>query len=150
MVRKVTIGICATIGLAGSIAFAKEYQDYTPQKGLWRINAVEVDPNHVDDYLTGLRKSQIPNFEVLKAHGVIDSYKFLVRTGYNKGSPNVLIQTHLTSAAMLNPDKARDEMMQQEAFAKFSEADGKAAVAEYDKYRTFIDNGLWSEIVMTR
>ena len=38
---------------------AEPYVDYTPQKGYWSINAVEVDPNHVDDYLTGLRSSQM-------------------------------------------------------------------------------------------
>jgi hypothetical protein len=68
---------------------AEQYVDYTPQKGYWSINAVEVDPNHVDDYLTGLRASQVTAFEVLKRRGLIDDYKFMVRTGYVKGSPNV-------------------------------------------------------------
>jgi hypothetical protein len=58
--------------------------------------------------------------------------------------------THLTSAAMLEPDQARDQMIEKEILAKFSEADGKIAVAGYEKYRTFIDDGLWSEIVMAK
>jgi hypothetical protein len=119
-----------------------------PQKGLWEINAIDVDPNHVDEYLTGLRRSQVPGFEVMKAHGIIDSYKFLIRNGYTKGGPSVLIMTHFTSAAMLEPDQARDQMIEKEILAKFSEADGKAAVAGYEKYRTFIDDGLWSEVKM--
>ena len=86
--------VLAAIGatcLIATVSIAKQYTDYTPQKGVWEINAIEVDPNHVDDYLTGLRKSQVPGFEVMKAHGVIDSYKFLIRNGYNKGAPSVLI-----------------------------------------------------------
>ena len=136
--------------LAATVAISKQYTDYIPQKGVWEINAIEVDPNHVDDYLTGLRKSQVPGFEVMKAHGVIDSYKFLVRNGYNKGAPSVLIMTHFTSAAMLEPDKARDQMIEKEILAKFSEEEGKIAVAGYEKYRTFIDDGLWSEMTMAK
>lgn len=62
-------------------ASAKQYVDYAPEKGLWEIVAVDVDPNHVDDYLAGLRKSEVPSFEVMKSHGIIDAYKFLVRSG---------------------------------------------------------------------
>lgn len=150
MIRKLVYGVVAATCLFGSVALARQYKDYMPQKGVWEINAIEVDPNHIDDYLTGLRKSQVPGFEVMRAHGVIDSYRFLVRNGYNKGSPNVLIETHLTSAAMLEPDQARDQMIEREIYAKFSEADGKIAVAGYEKYRQFVDNGTWSEVTMAR
>ncbi|MBC9033345.1 hypothetical protein IAG41_13190 [Sphingomonas sp. JC676] len=135
---------------ATSIAIAEQYVDYVPQSGLWEINAIEVDPNHVDDYLTGLRKSQVPGFEVMKKHGIIDDYKFMVRNGYNKSAPSVLIMIHYTSAAMLEPDKARDQMIEKEILAKFSKKDGDAAVAGYEKYRQFIDDGLWTEVKMVR
>ncbi len=97
-----------------SAAAAEPYVDYTPQKGYWSINAVEVDPNHVDDYLTGLRSSQGSAFEVLKRRGLIDDYKFMVRTGYQKGSPNVLIMTHVPSTALDDPDQVRDQAVQKE------------------------------------
>jgi len=46
------IALCAigaaTIAIAPMQATAKPCIDYTPQKGYWDINAVEVDPNHVD------------------------------------------------------------------------------------------------------
>ncbi len=150
MSRAITLVVVGVACLTGTVAIAKQYVDYMPQKGLWEINAIDVDPNHVDDYLTGLRRSQVPGFEVMKAHGIIDSYKFLVRNGYTKGGPSVLIMTHFTSAAMLEPDQARDQMIEKEILAKFSEADGKAAVAGYEKYRTFIDDGLWSEVKMAQ
>lgn len=150
MIRSFVMGAVTATFVVGGVAIAKQYVDYTPQKGVWEINAVEVDPNHVDEYLTGLRKSQVPAFEVLKKRGVMDSYKFLVRTGYAKGTPNVLIMTHLTSAAMLDPDKDRDEAIEKEILATFSEEQGKAAVAGYEKYRQFLDDGMWTEMVMAK
>ncbi len=151
MIRKAFLGLAATAALfMGHAATAKEYVDYSPEKGIWQISAVEVDVNHVDDYLTGLRKSQTPYFDAMKAHGIIDAYKFVVRTGYVKGSPNVLIMTHYVSAAMLAPDKARDDMIDKEAEAKFSEADGKIAVAGYEKYRQFVDDAMWTEMTMAK
>ena len=150
MIRSFIMGAVAATFVAGGIAAAKQYVDYAPQKGVWEINAVEVDPNHVDEYLTGLRRSQVPGFEVMKKRGIIDSYRFLVRNGYSKGSPNVLIETHFTSAAMLEPDQARDQAIEKEILATFSEEQGKVAVAGYEKYRQFLDDGLWSEITVAK
>ncbi|WP_010186094.1 hypothetical protein [Sphingomonas sp. PAMC 26605] len=147
MIRKVIRAIAATSALLSSnLAIAKQYVDYTPQKGVWEIVAVEVDPNHVDEYLTGLRRSDVPGFEIMKKHGIIDDYRFLVRYGYAKGSPSVLIETHYVSAAMLEPDQARDQMIEKEIVATMSEADGKAAVAGYEKYRQFVEDALWGEV----
>ncbi|MEO5494828.1 MAG: hypothetical protein ABIR08_12485 [Sphingomonas sp.] len=150
MIRSFLMGAVTATFVFGGVAIAKQYVDYTPQKGVWEINAIEVDPNHIDEYLTGLRKSQVPGFEVMKKRGIMDSYKFLVRTGYAKGSPNVLILTHLTSAAMLDPDQARDQAVEKEILATFSEEQGKVAVAGYEKYRQFLDDGLWSEMTMAK
>lgn len=150
MIRSFIMGAATATFVVGGVSIAKQYVDYTPQKGFWEINAVEVDPNHVDEYLTGLRQSQVPAFEVLKKRGLMDSYKFLVRSGYAKGSPNVLIMTHVSSAALLDPDKARDEAVEKEILATFSEEQGKAAVAGYEKYRQFLDDGLWTEMTMAK
>lgn len=140
----------AAIALATTSASAEPYVDYTPQKGYLDINAVEVDPNHVDDYLTGLRRSLIPTFEILKRRGLIDDYKFMSRNGYVKGSPNVLIMTHSRTAAVLDADKERDQAIDKEIEAIFSEEKSKAAIAGYEKYRTFIDNAQWTDIVMNK
>ena len=131
-------------------ARAEPYVDYTPDAGIWSISAVDVDPNHVDDYLVGLKRSQVPVFEILKKRGLIDAYKFVTRNGYNKGSPSVLIMVHYTSVAALAPDKARDQAIDKEALASFSKAQGDAAVAGYEKYRTFIDSGEWTEQTFTK
>ena len=150
MIRTMTIGVATLACALSAPAMAKQYTDYSPAKGTWEVNAINVDPNHIDDYLTGLRKSQVPGFEVMKKHGIIDDYHFAVRTGYNKGSPNVLIWVHYTSYAMLEPDKARDLMIENEILATFSEEAGKIAVAGYEKYREFVDDGFWSEVVMAK
>jgi len=151
MIRTMMIGAAAFASIACATgASAKIYKDYTPEKGMWEISAIEVDPNHIDDYLTGLRKSEFPGFEIMKRHGIIDAYHLVVRTGYNKGAPNVLIMTHYTSVAMLAPDQARDTMIENEITATFSEEAGKVAVAGYEKYRQFVDDGLWTEMTMAK
>jgi hypothetical protein len=151
MIRKLIAAGAFALGLmSASGAMAEPYVDYTPEKGVWDISAIEVDLNHVDDYLAGLRKTQIPVFEILKNHGIIDDYKIVVRNGYVKGSPSVLIETHYPSYAMLAPDKARDQMIQKEIYAKMSKSEGDKAVAGYEKYRTFIDDGLWNEATFTK
>jgi hypothetical protein len=136
------------IAYASVPAAAKPYVDYTPQKGYWDINAVEVDPNHVDDYLTGLSKSLVPIYETLKRRGLIEEYRFVSRIGYVKGSPNVLLMTRSKTTGVMDADRERDQSVEAEINAAFSEAQQDAAVAGYEKYRTFIDNGQWIDIKM--
>lgn len=140
----------ASIAFASAPAIAKQYVDYTPQKGYWDINAVEVDPNHIDDYLTGLSKSLIPTYETLKKRGLIDDYKFMVRSGYVKGTPNVLLMTHSKSYGVLDADQARDQAIEKEIDALFTKEQNDAAIAGYEKYRTFIDNAQWTDIIMKK
>lgn len=142
--------LAAATFIVSAPALSEAYVDYTPQKGYWSINAIEVDPNHVDDYLTGLRRSQVSGFEVLKRRGLIDDYKFMVRNGYVKGSPNVLIMTHSPTSANLDANQARDQAVEKEMYAVFSKKAGETAVAGYEKYRTFIDDGMWTDMVMAR
>lgn len=151
MVRSALACTAALLAFASATASgAKMYVDYTPEKGAWEINAVEVDPNHIDDYMVGLRHTQIPLFEILKKHALIDDYKVVIRNGYTKGSPNVLIETHIPSLALLEPDKARDEALDKEMLATLPEEQGKAAIAGYEKYRQFLDDAYWSEVHFAR
>ncbi len=149
--KRVTGALFALAAFTATTAVRSEpYVDYTPQKGYWEINAIEVDPNHVDDYLTGLRQSQVSGFEVLKKRGLIDDYKFMVRNGYVKGSPNVLIMTHAPTYSSMDAEKARDQAIDKEIYAIFSKERGQAAVAGYEKYRTFLDDGQWTDMVMAK
>ena len=150
--KTILVGAACALSLAcvSTAAVAEPYVDYTPQKGYWTINAVEVDPNHVDDYLTGLRSSQVTGFEVLMKRGLIDDYKFMVRNGYVKGSPNVLIMTHSPTTTQDDPDQARDQAIEKDMYAAFSKQKGEEAVRGYEKYRTFIDNGNWVTMTMKK
>jgi hypothetical protein len=150
--KNIVLGAASALAMACAYAplSAEPYVDYTPQKGYWTINAVEVDQNHVDDYLTGLRSSQVSAFEILKRRGLIDDYKFMVRTGYVKGSPNVLIMTHTPNTALDDPDQTRDQAVEKEILSTFSKEKGDEAVRGYEKYRTFIDNGNWQTMTMKK
>ena len=148
--QAINVALVGAAFAASVAARAEPYVDYTPQKGYWQVNAIEVDPNHIDDYLTGLRHSQVSGFEVLKRRGLIDSYKFMVRNGYVKGSPNVLIMTHSPTSATLDADKARDQAVEAEMYSVFSKEQGKTAVTGYEKYRTFLDDGQWTDMVMSK
>ena len=151
MIRKFALGLMGMVAVATtSTLIAKQYVDYTPANGVWQITAMEVDPNHVDDYLTGLRRSQLPAFEIMKKRGMIDDYKYLVRYGYSKSSPTVLIMTHFTSLSAMEPNKARDEAIEKEVYAVQSEAEGKAAVAGYEKYRTFLEDAIYGEVTFVK
>lgn len=129
---------------------AKQYVDYMPTKGVWEVNAIDVDPNHIDDYLVGLKRTQIPGFEAMKKRGLIDGYKFLVRYGYTKSSPSVLIMTHFTSAAALEPNREMDEAIEKDIRASLPLEAGKAAVAGYEKYRSFLDDAFYGEVAFDK
>lgn len=143
------LAVATTLVLAGT-AHAKEYVDYGYGKGIWEITQVEVDPNHVDDYLSGLKQSEVPGFDIMKKHGIIDDYSFSVKDGYTKGMPNVVIAVHFVNAEGLMPDQARDQMLDKEINATMSEQAGKAAIAGYEKYRTFIDTSTWMDVTFKK
>jgi hypothetical protein len=136
----------AFAALGTAPAAAKEFVDYGYAPGLWRINVVDCDPNHIDDYLVGLKASQVPAFEVLKKHKIIDEYRFMVRTGYTADRPSVLIAVHYTSADAMMPNATRDAAINKEIEATFSDDQSKTAVAGYEKYRKFVDDTTWLTI----
>lgn len=143
---------CAALAVgvvAAGAAAAEPYVDYTVDKGAWEVTTVKVDPNHIDDYLTGLHKGWLPIQEVLKAHGVIDQYLVLEKLNSGAGA-NVQLIVHYPSLAMMEPDKARDQAIQKEAFAKVSKEAGEAAVSGYDKYRTFVSDEIWTSVQMAK
>ena len=132
----------ATLSMA-SLGWAEPYKDYTPQKGAWQVQEIHVDPNHIDDYLVGLKTTFIPGQEIAKKHGLIDSYIVLVRMDSGGNAPNVMLVTHFTGLAALEPDKARDLAINQENLAVLSKDKGLAMTNGFDKYRTFVGDGFW-------
>ncbi|HEY1612321.1 MAG TPA: hypothetical protein VGF97_01340 [Rhizomicrobium sp.] len=145
--------ILAAIVAAGAslvtAAGAEPYVDYTPMKGVWEVQTVKVDPNKIDDYLSGLKKNFIPVLETLKKHGVIDRYLILEKLNSSAGA-NVQIVQHYPSAAMLDPDQARDQAIDKEIKAQFSKEKTDKIIEGYDKYRTFEADEMWTEVDMSK
>ena len=145
---KIIVGTaCAVAAIAlASAAWSEPYKDYTPQKGAWQVQEIHVDPNHIDDYLVGLKTSLIPGQEIAKKHGLIDSYLVLVRMDSGGNGANVMLVTHFTSLNALEPDKARDQAILQENLAVLSKEKGLALTNGFDKYRTFVSDDFYSGI----
>jgi len=105
-----------------------------------------VDSNHIDDYLTGIKGTWVVGEEIAKKHGVIDFYSVNVRLDSDSKGANVMFVQHYTSLANLEPDKARDQAIDQEVRAILPKDKDQAAIAGYDKYRTHEDDSFWQQI----
>ena len=149
MNRFVFAGVLSATALAVTAAGAEPYVDYTPMKGVWEVQTIKVDPNHIDDYLTGLKKNFIPVLETLKKHGVIDRYLILQKLNSNAGS-NVQIVQHFPNTAVLDPDQARDQAIDREIKARMSKEESDKVIAGYDKYRSFEADEMWTEVDMSK
>lgn len=123
-------------------AVAEPYVDYTPLKGVTHVQTIKVDPNHLDDYLTGLKKSWLPGEEIAKKHGVIDDYQVMVKLNSGAGA-NVVLVEHYPSIAALDPDQARDQAIEKEGLAALSKEQGLALTNGFDKYREFISDDYY-------
>jgi hypothetical protein len=144
------VSLALALSATAGVASAEMYKDYTPGPGVWTSTAIEVDPNHVDDYLTGLKASDIPGLEILKKHGLIDNYTLMVSDTYVAGTPNVIISVHYVNAAALEPDQARDQMIEKEIYAAVPKAQGDTAIAGYEKYRKFLQITTWRSVEFTK
>lgn len=145
---KIILGAaCAAAAVALATAGSAEmYKDWTPQRGVWQVTAIHVDPNHMDDYLTGLKTTWVTGNEIAKKHGVIDAYDVSVKLDAAADGPNVLLRLHYPSLAALEPDRTRDEALERETLAVVSKQKGQAMVAGFEKYRTFVGEGLYQSV----
>lgn len=146
------LGLAATVAALGVVhaACAEPYVDYTPKKGVWQVVAIAVDPNHVDEYLVGLKTELVPSLEAAKAHGVIDQYGFMVKFNSTSPDANVLILRHYPSLSNLDPDRVRDEAMEKEVRAKLQKADQDKKIAEFEKYRRFVSDEYWVDVDLNK
>ncbi len=139
----------ALVTLAGA-ASAEPYVDYTAQKGAWEVQSIKVDPNHIDDYLVGLKSSWVPGEKLAQQHGVIDQYMIMVKLNASDGGANVLLCQHYPSLSMLEPDKARDQALEKEGLAVMSKEKGQALVAGFEKYRSFVGDDIYVPVDMAK
>lgn len=144
---KTLVGMTAALAvMAAGAAKAEIYKDWTPQKGGWQVTEIHVDSNHIDDYLTGLKTTWVTGNEISKKHGVIDDYRVLLRIDPAGKGANVLLELHYPTLAMLDPDMARDKAIEKEGYEAVSKDKGKEMVAGYEKYRSFVGDGVYSVV----
>ena len=131
------IGACAVAGLltvAGAVAVADQWVDYTPTKGVWSKTLVHVEPSRIDDYLVALKKTWVPAEEMAKKHGLIDNYIVQAAVNSDTSGPNVLLGEHYVSMAVLDPNKERDLAMRVEFERMMPKTAAMAEQADRAKY----------------
>jgi len=138
-----SVGIAA---FAVSTASADPYKEYTPDKGVWQVTTVKIDPNHIDDYLVGLKKSWVPGEEMSKKHGLIDNYFVMVNANGADPNGNILLGEHYVSFANMDPDRTRDMQMRAESLAQMSKDEGRKLTDGFDKYRNFMGETMWTSV----
>jgi len=147
--KALLVASAAALAVTAS-ASADPWVDYTPQKGVYMVTGVKVDPNKVDDYLKGLKKVWMPSEELAKKEGIIDGYQIMLNANGTGPGANVLLIEHLTSFAQLDPNKKRDLEMQKTLEAMVPKSEDDAAVAGFDKYRVFTGTEMWQAVEFTK
>ena len=143
MKRLLITSACVLAFAVTAPAFAKQWVDYSPDKGYWDVTTIAVDPNKIDDYLVGLKTSWVPGEELAKKQGLVDDYEVMVKANPAGEQANVLLAVHYTSFASLDPNKARDQAMDKAVEAMLPKEKSDAMVAGYDKYRHFVSEEMW-------
>jgi hypothetical protein len=146
MKRLIYAGACALAIVCAVPASAKPWVDYVPQKGFWQYTYVKVDVNHIDDYLTQMKRIWVPGREIDKQHGLIDQYQVMTNIMGGAGDANVMLCVHYVSFAGLDPDKARDMAIFDENTAALSQA----ASADFNKYRSIVGSSIYVPVDYTK
>jgi hypothetical protein len=144
--KRLLSGACALAIVCAVPASAKPWVDYVPQKGFWEYTYVKVDVNHIDDYLTQMKRIWVPGREIDKKHGLIDQYQVMTNIMGAAGDANVMLCVHYVSFAGLDPDKARDMAI----FDENTAAVTQAASADFNKYRTIVGSSIYVPVDYTK
>jgi hypothetical protein len=121
---------------AGSQAF-EVFTDYTPSTEVWNVTMVKVNPNHIDDYLGGLRQSWMNGCAAGKKAGTLEDCYIYVSETTAAGPFNVMLVQKFTSAAMMEPNEESYNKVMAEVRKNLAEAKEKELVKGYEEYRTF-------------
>ena len=140
----------ASLSLASVAARAEPYVDYTPAKGLWHIQTIKVDPNHIDDYIVGLKKTWLPGEQIAKKHGLIDQYSIQIKLNSADGRGNVVLIEHIPDIALMEPNQARDQGIEKEVYAAMPKSDMDTKVKGFEAYRTFVGDDYYSEVTFPK
>ena len=134
------------LGLAGNANAAEMFKDYAPSKAVWNVTMVKVDPNHVEDYLGGLRQSWMTGCEAGKKVGTVEDCSIFVSETAAGGPFNVMLVTKFTSAAMQEPNEESYNKVMAEVRKSLAEAREKELVKGYEEYRSFFGEANFRRI----
>lgn len=113
------------------------YTDYTPSKEVWNVTMVRVNPNRIDDYLSGLKQTWLSGCEISKKQGtVLDCFVYLSDTASNRDF-NMILVTKFPSAATLDPNAEQFKEFQATMRAQLAQDKQDALVVGYEEMRTF-------------
>lgn len=133
-----------TIGVTS--ARAEPWVDWSPGKEAVEKMWINVDPIHLDDYLTGLRKTWRTSQDIRKKHGVIEDYHVLTKDDMSGDGPNVLLVVVYPSMAMMDPDRDRALSVAKEYNAVVSKEETAAMVKNYDEWRKPTGENIWHTV----
>ena len=71
MLKTTVLAAVALSGMATTAQAAEIYKNNVPSKAVWNVTMVKVDPNRVDDYLDGLKKTWVSGCAISKKQGVL-------------------------------------------------------------------------------
>jgi hypothetical protein len=148
--KKLIPPLAAAAALIAGSALAEPYVDYVPQKGVWHVITVKVEPNRIDDYVSDLKKGWILEEEVAKKHGLIDQYSVKIKLNGSDGAGNVLLIEHIPNIGLLEVDKERDMAVQKDMEAATPKASTVVKVKEFNTYRSFVGDDYWTDIEYTK
>jgi hypothetical protein len=138
------LGAVALLALGASSVRAEPWTDWKPTKQVVHRTYVRVEPGHLDDYLTALKKTWVPGEETLKKRGVITRWEVQFREDQVGPGPNVVLVEWYPSRAKMDPDEAlsRDLIAQSRAITPKDQV--PALQAERAKYRTLTGEEDWT------
>ncbi|HWE99362.1 MAG TPA: hypothetical protein VG248_06170 [Caulobacteraceae bacterium] len=140
------IAAAIACGALASAAQAEPWVDWSPGKSVTEKTYVHVEPGHMDDYLTGLRRTWVPAQAYRKAHGEISNYVVLVNQNGYGGGPNVLLVVNYPDMGSMGPDRTR-ALAERDAMRKLITDQARdAKVAEYNTYRKQVAIETWRTV----
>lgn len=140
-----TLALTAAL-TAPPLAFADEWVDYAPTKEPWTVTTVKVAPGKLDDYIIGLKKSYADQLERQKKNGEVIDYHILVNTSPNAAGATIVFLTRYKDWNALIPNKDRDLKEQDEFRKTITKTDEEKMGEDRSKFRTFLDDGTYSDI----
>ena len=103
-------------------------------------------PNRLDDYIIGLKKSYVDQLERQKKNGDVLDYHILVNTSPNAAGATIVFLTKYKDWNALIPNKERDLKEQDEFRKTISKTDEEKMGEDRSKFRTFLDDGIYSDV----